>query len=157
MSPRSSSIHSPREISSQKKTLTSHRTKTARFLQPVVAIKECKNELYRRVHCSFQSTSSCNISTVNALNECKLYTEARQRGSNISKRVWGIEMNEARRTYLSNYFRVDVMDHLIKNVNLAYRSWKYWHGAILHAKGMAIVVAYDIYLEVCEGKLNEDW
>ena len=66
-------------------------------------------------------------------------------------------MNQARRTYLSNYFRVDVMDHLIKNVNLAYRSWKYWHGTMLHAKGMAIVVAYNMYLEVCEGKLNEDW
>ena len=141
----------------KQKTLASHRTKIARFLQPVVAIKEDKDELYRRVHCSFQSTSSCNISTVNALNECKLYTEARQRGSNISKRVWGIEMNEARRTYLSNYFRVDVMDHMIKNANVTYRSWKYWHGAMLHAKGMAIVVAYDMYLEVCEGKLNEDW
>jgi len=58
---------------------------------------------------------------------------------------------------LSNYFRVDVMDHMIKNANVTYRSWKYWHGAMLHAKGMAIVVAYDMYLEVCEGKLNEDW
>ena len=66
-------------------------------------------------------------------------------------------MNEARRTCLSNYFRIDVMDHAIKNANLACRSWKHWHGAMLHAKGMAIVVAYDIYLEVCEGKLNEDW
>ena len=141
----------------KQKTLPSQRSKVARFLQPVIAIKEDEDKSFRRVHCSFQSTSSCNISTVNALNECKLYTEPRQRGSNVSKRVWGIEMNEARRTYLSNYFRVDVMDHMIKNANLAYRSWKYWHGAMLHAKGMAIVVAYDIYLEVCEGKLNEDW
>ena len=78
-------------------------------------------------------------------------------GSNKSKRVWGIEMNQARRTYLSNYFRIDVMDHLIKNTNLAYRSWKYWHGAILHAKGMDIVVTYDMYLEVCEGKMDATW
>ena len=84
----------------KQKTLASQRTKIARFLQPVVAIKEDEDRSFRRVHCSFQSTSSCNISTVNALNECKLYTEPRQRGSNISKRVWGIEMNEARRLSL---------------------------------------------------------
>ena len=66
-------------------------------------------------------------------------------------------MNQARRTYLSNYFRIDVMDHLIKNTNLAYRSWKYWYGAMLHAKGIDIVVAYDMYLEVCEGKMNATW
>ena len=114
-------------------------------------------ELYQRVHCSFQSTSSCNIFTVNALSECKLYVEARKRGSNKSKRVWVIEMNQARRTYLSNYFRIDVMDYLIKNTNLAYRSWKYWHGAMLHTKGMAIVVACGMYLEVCEGKMDATW
>jgi len=90
----------------KQKTLSSQRTKVARFLQPVIAIKEDEDALFRRVHCSFQSTSSCNISTVNALNKCKL----------------------------SNYFRVDLMDHLIKNTNLAYRSWKYWHSAMLHAK-----------------------
>ena len=26
-----------------------------------------------------------------------------------------------------------------------------------HAKAMAVVVAYDIYLEVAEGELNEEW
>jgi len=49
------------------------------------------------------------------------------------------------------------MDHLIKNTNLAYRSWKYWHGLMLYAKGMVIVVAYDMYLEVCEGKMDAIW
>jgi len=67
--------------------------------------------------------------------------EPRQRGSNKSKLVWGIEINQARRTYLSNYFRTDVMDHLIKNTNLVYRSWKYWHGTMLHFKGIAIGVS----------------
>ena len=32
---------------------------------------------YQRVYCRFQSTSYCNISTVNALSECKLYVEPR--------------------------------------------------------------------------------
>ena len=63
-------------------------------------------------------------------------------------------MNQERRTYLSRYFRIYVLDHLIKNTNLAYFSWKYWYGAMIHAKRMAIVVVYDIYLEVCEGKID---
>jgi len=63
-------------------------------------------------------------------------------------------MNQARRTYLSNYFQIDVMDHLIKNTNLVYCSWKHWHGAMLYSKGMDIVVSYDIYLEVCENKMD---
>jgi hypothetical protein len=37
------------------------------------------------------------------------------------------------------------------------RSWKYWHSPMLHAKAMAIVVAYDIYKELVEGNVDEDW
>ena len=32
-----------------------------------------------------------------------------------------------------------------------YRSWKYWHAAMIHAKAMAVVVAYDVYKELTEG------
>ena len=49
------------------------------------------------------------------------------------------------------------MDHMIKNANMFYRSWKYWHSAMLLAKSMAVAVAYDMYLEVCEGKLDPNW
>jgi len=38
-----------------------------------------------------------------------------------------------------------------------HRSWKYWHSPMNHAKALAIVTAYDMYLECCEGKLNPDW
>jgi len=118
----------PRKCFHKQKILLCAKTKVASFLQPIVAIKDYDGggrrvfKTYKRVHCSFQSTSSYNISTVNALSKRKLYVEPRQRGSNNSKRVWGIKTNQARRTYLSNYFRIDVMDHLIKNTNLAYRS-----------------------------------
>jgi len=66
-------------------------------------------------------------------------------------------MSQARRTYLSNCFRINIMDHLIKNTNLAYRYFEYLHGAMLHTKGMSIVVAYDMYLEVCEGNMDATW
>ena len=32
--------------------------------------------------------------------------------------------------------------------------WKYWHSAKNHALSLAIVVAYDIYKEICEGHIN---
>ena len=145
----------------KQKTDTSLKTKVARFLEPVVAVKtvqsEGTHEKYRRVNVSFQSTSSCNISTVNALHQCKLSVTKRERGMSDNKRSWGIEMNAARELYLKTYSRIDSIDHLIKNCRLKYRSWKYWHSPMLHATALAIVVAYDMYLEVAEGELDADW
>ena len=77
------------------KTPSSNVTKVARFTNPIVAVKNTNG--YQRVHVSFQSTSSCNIASVNALNECRLFVEIRERGRNSYKRHWGIEMNNARR------------------------------------------------------------
>jgi hypothetical protein len=112
---------------------------------------------YQRVHTSFQSTSSCNISTVNALSSCNMSIRRRERGRGDNKRHWGIEMNHARSLYLGSYFRIDCIDHLIQNARIFYRSWKYWHSPVLHAKGLAVVVAFDMYLECCEGNLNAEW
>ena len=138
---------------------TSKEAKVARFTKPIVAVKdeETNGKKYQRVHVSFQSTSSCNITSVNALNECDVFVELRERGRGSSKRYWGIEMNDARRVYLSTYFRIDVMDHLLKNANLYYRTWKYWHSPVNHAKAIVITVAYDMYLECTEGKLDAEW
>ena len=152
----------PSKYLHKQKTDSSKRTKVARFYNPVVAVKtfgaKDKNSLpYRRVHVSFQSTSSCNIGTVNAINECMLTIHKRERGYNENKRTWGIEMNSGRELYLGTYSRIDSIDHLIKNCRLKYRCWKYWHSPMLHITSLAIVVAYDIYLEVCEGKLDAEW
>ena len=142
----------------KKKTDSGPRTKVARFHEPIVAVQRVEatdtTSAFERVHISFQSTSSCNISTVNALNTCKQYVRRRERGKGACKRVWGIEMNDARDVYLNTYSRIDSMDHLLKNARLFYRSWKYWHSPMLHGKALGIVIAYDMYLEVCEGKLT---
>ena len=63
-------------------------------------------------------------------------------------------MNAARELYLGTYSRIDSIDHLIKNCRMKYQSWKNWHSPMLHATSLAIVVAYDIYLEITEGKLE---
>lgn len=133
--------------------------KIARFAQPIIAVKDVEKDgkKYQRVHVSFQSTSSCNISTVNALNEVYNFVELRERGKGISKRLWVIEMNHARRTYLSTYNGIDVLDHLIKNARLFYQTWKYWHAPKNHALAIVLTVAYDMYLEVAEGNLKEEW
>jgi len=151
----------PGEFLHKKKTDSSQRSRAARFHQPIVVVKTVEateaTPQYERVHCSFQSTSSCNISTVNALNGCHLSVRHRQRGRNDCKRHWGIEMNDARSLYLQTYSRIDSIDHLIKNCRLFYRSWKYWHSPMLHGKALAVVVAYDMYLECAEGELEETW
>ena len=112
---------------------------------------------YERVHVSFQSTSSCNFSSVNSLNHCELTREQRERGRGKSKRKWFIEMNAARRYYLSTYGRIDSIDHLINNCKIFYRSWKYWHSPMNHAKALAVLTAYDIYLEVTDGEIEPAW
>lgn len=155
----------PKEITDtylhKKKTDSSPRPKAARYFNPIVAVKNVAavdgKKGYQRVHTSFQSTSSCNISTVNALSSCNMSIRRRERGRGLNKRYWGIEMNHARSLYLQSYYRIDCIDHLIQNARIFYRSWKYWHSPVLHGKGLAVVVAFDMYLECCEGKLNSEW
>ena len=53
----------------KKKTESSHRTKVACYVQPVVAVE--KEEGYEILHTSFQTTSLCNIMSVNSMYELK--------------------------------------------------------------------------------------
>ncbi len=57
-------------------------------------------ENYELCHVSFQSTGGTNISMVNALSLVDLYVRKCNKGRGQQKRTWGIEMNEARETYL---------------------------------------------------------
>jgi hypothetical protein len=134
------------------------RVKVAKFLNPIVAVKKVNDESLLQLT-SFQSTSSCNFLSVNAYNACGLYAATKERGrtNNGSKRKWAIEMNDARQLYLATYGVIDAIDHLIKNCNMSYRSWKYWHAAMIRAKAFAVVISYDIYLEAAEGKLHPSW
>ena len=130
-------------------------SKTARYTNPIVAVKEHGG--YQRVHVSFQSTNATNITSVNCFNAVNLFVELRERGRGENKRVWGIEMNDARRLYLSTYFRIDVVDHLLKNAAIFYRVWKYWHAPKNHTFAMVIVLAFSLYEECAEGGIELDW
>jgi hypothetical protein len=49
------------------------------------------------------------------------------------------------------------MDHIINNCSMYYHLWKYWHSEILHAKSMAIIKLYTMYVECTLVKLNPLW
>ena len=51
------------------------------------------SKAFQRVHVSFQYTSSCNISTNNELNSCKISDMIRSRENFDNRRNWLIEMN----------------------------------------------------------------
>ena len=110
----------PKQYLQVKKTDASRRPKVARFQHPIVAVKiqKCSpnfDDTYERAHISFQTTSSCNIATVNALNQCNFSVRTKERGQNKdNKRNWAIEMNDARALYLSTYRSIDNVDKFVK-------------------------------------------
>ena len=139
------------------------RSKMARFEEPITAVKKVTQppgsgkEDYYLVHVSFQSTGGTNISTVNSLKECKLYVRQRERGRGKGKRVWAIEMNEGRETYLKTYSAVDKIDQMLKSYALDYISWRWWHAPMRHGKAIAMSMAHQIYKHCAEGRLEPEW
>jgi hypothetical protein len=129
-------------------TATDQRTRVARFLQPITAVR--KEDQYTRAFCSFQSTGPTNLSAVNALNGNSLFARSKCRGTGDEKRSWVIEMNDARQLYLASYGRIDTIDYYIKQCQIFYVTWKYWHAAKNHALGLALITAYDMYAELFE-------
>lgn len=138
------------------------RYKVMRFGKPIVAISNVispnlETKDYTKTLVSFQSTGATNISGVNNLPSCYLSVAQKCRGAGDQKRVWGIEMNEARAIYLNTYYAVDNVDHMIKNASMRFISWKYWHAAYNHAHSMVVVITYDMYQQACDGLLDPDW
>ena len=107
------------------------KAKVARFKNPIVAVKEtlatAAKKAYTKVIVSFQSTGATNIAGVNNITSAHLYATTKERGRGNQKRYWAIEQNEGRETYLDTYWGVDNTYHMIKNANVRYITWKYWH------------------------------
>jgi hypothetical protein len=131
------------------------RSRAARFELPIFALKYSGESVIQVS--SFQSTGATNFVSVNALNQNSVYVHQKARGRGFYKRRWGIEMNEARQLYLNTYGVVDTIDHYINNCKIQYRSWKYWHSTMNHAKALVCTVSYDMYLECCEGNFDATW
>ena len=63
-------------------------------------------------------------------------------------------MNEVSQIYLGTYSRIDSIDNLIKNFWMKYICCTFWHSPMIYAMSLAVVVAYDMYLEVEKEELN---
>jgi hypothetical protein len=87
---------------------------------------------------------------VNALNRNKLAVRTKECGRDKTKVKWAFEMNKAHQLYLPSYGRIDTINLPIKNCNMFYVSWKYWHASTLHVQVLAVVVAYNMYKETVE-------
>ena len=96
------------------------KAKAFRYEMPIVAVKQQpaimggSTKAYTRTLVSFQSTGATNICGVNNLPSVTNYVSKKARGRGKTKRVWGIEQNEARETYLHHYYGIDNLDHMIK-------------------------------------------
>ena len=137
------------------------------MLHPIVAVKDVPADgsahAYQRVHVSFQSTGSTNLSTVNALDRVHLYLESepgphkKSRGRGDDKRTWTIEDNEARHLYCDNYGVIDTIDDYIRKANMQYIVWKYWHSPMNHYKAWNCVMSWDIYRRIAHGEFGEEF
>ena len=69
----------PFYLQKEKTNATMKHTKAISFFEPIVAVKTYLRG-FQRVHVYFQSTPSCNITSVNALNECTNCDELLKKG-----------------------------------------------------------------------------
>ena len=130
--------------------------KSAGFFESIVEVKEYLRG-FQSVHVSFQSTPSCNITSVDARNECTNFVEIREKCIGKHKHHWVIEMNHVWRIYLAMYFWIDVLDGRIQNSHIFYRVWKYWNSPMNYCLDITIASVYNIYLESWEGLLFTLW
>ncbi len=133
-----------------------------RFAMPIVAVKQQpaveESKAYTKTLVSFQSTGATNICGENNLPSVTNYVSNKVRGKGKTKRVWGIEQNKARETYLRHYYSINnFLDHMINNTSIRYIMWTFWHAPYLHAKSMGIIASYDMYNECCDGLLDASW
>ena len=66
-------------------------------------------------------------------------------------------MNDARALYLGGYSAVDSIDHLLKNWDISYQTWKWYHSPMRHAKAFSSVMAFQMYKECAEGVIDPEW
>eukprot|EP00536_Pseudo-nitzschia_multiseries_P011063 jgi/Psemu1/27745/gm1.27745_g len=101
----------------------------ARMCNPVTLVKEVPakaesgkfTKAYCRVHCSFQSTGSCDLGSVNSLSTNSFFLHRKERGRGNDKRFWAIEMNCVRELYPRTYGKLDQIDSSISRANIGYR------------------------------------
>eukprot|EP00536_Pseudo-nitzschia_multiseries_P008881 jgi/Psemu1/21713/gm1.21713_g len=132
--------------------------RVAQMCNPVTLVKEVPakaesgkfTKVYCRAHCSFQSTDSCNLGSVNSLSTNSFFLHRKERGRGNDKRFWAIEMNHAQELHPRTYGKLDQIASSISRANIGYKSWKYYHSAVNHAEALSIAASYDVYKELTD-------
>lgn len=93
--------------------------RAAQWEHPAVAIKHHAGSTLQCV--SFQSTSSCDIVSINTFNGVSLFTQTKSRGQKDNKQQWGIEMSEARHLHLNTHGKMDSIDHFLDNCDMFHK------------------------------------
>eukprot|EP00536_Pseudo-nitzschia_multiseries_P000317 jgi/Psemu1/691/gm1.691_g len=124
-------------------------SRVARLCNPVTMVKEvpARAEAGRFT----KGTGACNIGSVNSLDSNGFFMWQKERGRGRGKRKWGTEMNHLRQLYLQTYGKLDQIDSAIWRSNIVYKSWKYYHAPINHAKALTVLTAFDMYQELSNG------
>jgi len=66
-------------------------------------------------------------------------------------------MNEGQEIYLKTCSAVDKVDQMLKEWEIFYICWKWWHAPMHHGKAIGYCMAYQIYKECLEGSVNRLW
>jgi hypothetical protein len=129
-------------------------TKADRMMPPItILLKDYPNF----VHCSFLSTGPTNIVGVNALPRVNTYTRQKHRGRGEKKRIWEIEMNEARDMYLTRYGVIDRVDARLRRLRMKLLSCRYHLGAMLNGFGLAVIDAFGIWRDLADGNYGDEY
>lgn len=107
-------------------TNSTARPKAARLENPILPTKKVEGTGSVLQFATFQSTSSCDFTHVNAVNQCNLFAGVRECGRGKHKQQWGIKMNEPRQLHLNACGKVDTIDHMTKNCALFYLQVSYF-------------------------------
>eukprot|EP00536_Pseudo-nitzschia_multiseries_P010513 jgi/Psemu1/26175/gm1.26175_g len=124
-------------------------SRVARLCNPVTMVKEVP--AHAEADRFTKGTGACNIGSVNILDSNGFFMRQKERGRGREKRKWGIEKNHLLELSLQTYGKLDQIDSAILRSNIGYKSWKYYHAPINHAKALPVLTAFDMYQELTNG------
>ena len=66
-------------------------------------------------------------------------------------------MNEARELYVGTCSAVDKIDQLLRAWKFRMITWKWWHHPGMHGACVGFCMAYEIYKDCAEGRVDPEW
>ena len=151
----------PSHLLHSEPTTACDRATAARFIPPILAVKQMRGNNnaspYEIVHTSFQSLYPTNITSVNSLRNVSAHLTCYTKGRGKNRKKYMNVVNNAEELFTRTRQAMNDFATQKDSARLSYRSRKSWHNPMLDAKAMAVVVAYDMYRECAEAKIEPLW